>query len=117
MNLNLLSIFAAWYFSLSLMTFLVYARDKAAARRQARRTPEKTLHLLALLGGWPGAWYAQRRLRHKSIKPSFRRVFWLTLIINLATVGYLFSPYGTGAMASIRDFAAQAVHLWRTQGF
>ncbi|MEW6646001.1 MAG: DUF1294 domain-containing protein [Pseudomonadota bacterium] len=102
MNLNLLVIFTAWYFPLSLVTFLVYARDKAAARRQDRRTPEKYLHLLALLGGWPGAWCAQQWLRHKSTKPSFRRVFWLTLLINLVAPAYLLSPYGAATLQSMQ---------------
>jgi uncharacterized membrane protein YsdA (DUF1294 family) len=116
MNINLLAIFTAWYLSLSLATFLLYARDKAAARRQARRTPEKTLHLLALLGGWPGAWCAQRWLRHKSSKPSFRRVFWLTLLINLAVPAYLLSPYGAGTLEFVHVLARQAAHLWQMPG-
>lgn len=68
---------------LNAATFFAYWLDKDAARRQARRTPENTLHLMALLGGWPGAWLAQQVLRHKSVKASFRRVFWLTAGLNL----------------------------------
>lgn len=117
MNANLLAVLTAWYLTLSLATFVVYARDKAAARRLAWRTPERTLHLMALLGGWPGAWYAQRRLRHKSSKSSFRAVFRVTLIANLAALGYLFSPYGAGLVAALDDLAVQAVHLVRTYRF
>lgn len=116
MNLSFLAIFTAWYLSLSLVTFLVYARDKAAARRQDRRTPEKTLHLLALLGGWPGAWCAQQWLRHKSSKPSFRRVFWLTLLINLAAPAWLLSPYGAGTLEFMHILARQAAQFLQAQG-
>jgi uncharacterized membrane protein YsdA (DUF1294 family) len=74
---------AAAYAGLSLITFVVYAIDKSAARRKGPRTPERTLHLLSLAGGWPGALLAQRWLRHKSAKASFRRVFWVTVVVNV----------------------------------
>lgn len=116
MNLSFLAILTGWYLSLSLVTFLVYARDKAAARRQDRRTPEKTLHLLALLGGWPGAWCAQQWLRHKSSKAFFRRVFWLTLLINSAVPAYLLSPYGADALESMHALTRQAAKFLQAQG-
>jgi len=39
---------------LSLLTFFVYGFDKHAAETGRWRTQESTLHLLALIGGWPG---------------------------------------------------------------
>jgi hypothetical protein len=42
--------------------------------------PEARLHLLELLGGWPGAFLAQRRLRHKCSKHSYQVVFWLIVL-------------------------------------
>lgn len=77
------------YFGASGITFLVYALDKSAARRDRWRTRESTLHLLSLIGGWPGALAAQQLLRHKSAKPSFQAVFWLTVAVNVAVVGWL----------------------------
>lgn len=87
---------AAYYLLLSLLCFAAYAADKAAARRGARRTPESTLHGLALLGGWPGALLAQQYLRHKSVKAEFRQVFWLTVGGNLVALIWLASPAGRG---------------------
>lgn len=71
---------------MSLITFVIYALDKRAARHGGRRTPEVTLHLLELLGGWPGALIAQRVLRHKNAKLSYQVVF--CLIVALHVVGW-----------------------------
>lgn len=75
---------AAFYLVISLITFIVYAIDKPASKKSTQRTPEKTLHLLALVGGWPGAMLAQKFLRHKTQKQSFRAVFWVTVVLNVA---------------------------------
>ncbi|MBN8225508.1 MAG: DUF1294 domain-containing protein [Xanthomonadales bacterium] len=69
----------------------MYALDKAAAGRDARRTPENSLHLADLLGGWPGALIAQRQFRHKTIKQPFQAVFWITAALNLAGAWWLLS--------------------------
>lgn len=67
---------------LNAVAFGAYAADKQAAVQQRWRTPEKTLHLLGLLGGWPAAGLAQQVLRHKSSKPAFRTVYWLTGVLH-----------------------------------
>jgi uncharacterized membrane protein YsdA (DUF1294 family) len=72
------------YVLASAACFALYARDKAAARRGERRTPERDLLLLGLAGGWPGALLAQQWLRHKTVKVPFRYLFWLTVGANLA---------------------------------
>jgi uncharacterized membrane protein YsdA (DUF1294 family) len=82
------------YAGMSLLTFVVYAIDKAAAQAQRWRTAESTLHLLALACGWPGALLAQHWLRHKSAKPEFLAVFWATVVLNVAGLVVLCSPWG-----------------------
>lgn len=77
---------AFWYVFASAITFWVYLRDKWAAKSARWRTRESTLHFLALIGGWPGAWLAQRVLRHKSRKSTFRAAFWFTVAIHCAGV-------------------------------
>lgn len=80
----------AWTFAaLSAITFLAYARDKRAAQREARRTPEWCLHLLELAGGWPGALLAQRALRHKNRKAAYQFAFWACVLLHEATLGHL----------------------------
>jgi uncharacterized membrane protein YsdA (DUF1294 family) len=51
---------------------------------------EQTLHVFALLGGWPGALVAQRWLRHKSKKASFQVAFWVTVVVNCVALGWLY---------------------------
>ncbi|GAB3507073.1 DUF1294 domain-containing protein [Pseudoxanthomonas daejeonensis] len=70
-------------FGLCCVTWIAYALDKHAAQRGRRRTPEATLHLLELAGGWPGALLAQRALRHKTRKHSYRVAFWWMVLLNL----------------------------------
>ncbi|HAH49714.1 cold shock and DUF1294 domain-containing protein [Gimesia sp.] len=77
------------YFVASCITFFAYAWDKSAAQRGKWRTAESTLHFMALAGGWPGALAAQRLLRHKSSKHNFLLVYWITVFLNVAVVGYL----------------------------
>jgi uncharacterized membrane protein YsdA (DUF1294 family) len=81
------------YAGMSLLTFVVYAMDKAAAQANRWRTAESTLHLLALACGWPGALLAQQWLRHKSAKQKFRTVFWATVVLNVAGLIVLCSPW------------------------
>lgn len=87
-------IIAYWYILISLVTFTTYAIDKSAARNGRWRTSEKTLHTLALLGGWPGAYFAQTKLRHKSSKKEFKRVYWFSVLLNLTVFFWLFSEPG-----------------------
>ncbi|UYO74221.1 DUF1294 domain-containing protein [Halomonas qinghailakensis] len=70
--------------------------DKRAAVKRRRRVSEKTLHLMALAGGWPGAWLAQQRLRHKTQKTRFRRLFWVTVVLNVAALSGLLAVMPLG---------------------
>lgn len=83
------------YLAASVVAFLAYALDKSAAQKNRWRTQEKTLHLFALLGGWPGALAAQRLFRHKSKKTSFQAVFWVTVFVNCGVLAWLLTPSGT----------------------
>lgn len=79
---------------LSVVTLLFYAWDKRRATKGGWRVPEVRLHVLTLLGGWPGALLGQCWLRHKTVKRKFRVVFWLTVVGHVAVsagVTYLIS--------------------------
>lgn len=77
------------YLAASLVSYVLYWLDKAAAGKGRQRTPEATLHLVDLLGGWPGALAAQHQFRHKTIKASFQSVFWVTVLANIGANGWL----------------------------
>ncbi len=83
-----------YYVGISIFTYLMYGLDKWRAENQVWRTPESFLHILALAGGWPGAMFGQRFLRHKVSKASFMTVFWLTVLINIVAYILIFTPVG-----------------------
>lgn len=64
---------------MSYISYRFYQRDKDLARDEAWRTPEAQLQALDILGGWPGGFLAQRRLRHKCAKGIYQFMFWLVV--------------------------------------
>jgi uncharacterized membrane protein YsdA (DUF1294 family)/cold shock CspA family protein len=82
------------YGGMSIATFLAYRFDKSAAAYAQWRVSESSLHLLALLCGWPGAMLAQRILRHKTKKRSFQWFFWSTVTLNCSVLVWLLTPSG-----------------------
>ncbi len=97
------------YAVLGFITFMAYAGDKSAAEAGQWRTKENTLHLLSLLGGWPGALIAQQTLRHKSRKTSFRIVFWVTVLLNGAALVWLHIPEGRDYLWQLLELAKQTI--------
>jgi uncharacterized membrane protein YsdA (DUF1294 family) len=74
---------------MSPVCFALYGIDKRRATRQQVRISERTLHLAAFVGGWPGAWLGQRVFRHKTEKFLFRMVFWSIVGAHLCFLGLL----------------------------
>jgi uncharacterized membrane protein YsdA (DUF1294 family)/cold shock CspA family protein len=94
-NIGLLPIeFIGVYTIMSVLAFIMYAKDKNAAERDKWRTPESTLHAISFVGGWPGAGISQSFLRHKSKKVSFRVTYWITVIANCGALWLLITPEG-----------------------
>jgi len=67
-------------------TFVAYGADKRAAIRHAWRVPEISLHSLEFLGGWIGAFIAQKFFHHKSKKRSYQAMFWFMLVLQGAAI-------------------------------
>lgn len=91
--------YAAAYLSLvaltSVVSFAAFGFDKWRATTGGRRVPERTLLLLAFLGGWPGSILAQQQFRHKTRKASFLIAFWAVVVLHVVLVGAAaFAIYG-----------------------
>ena len=78
-----------WLAVVNLVTFCIFGLDKWKAKRtqahpRTRRVPEKTLFLLALLGGSVGALLGMRVWHHKTLHRSFRYGIPAILLAELA---------------------------------
>ncbi len=87
------------YCVMSILSIVLYGLDKKAAIASRRRIRENTLHIISLLGGWPGALYARQYFRHKTRKISFRIQFWITVFLNIAIAAWSFMPEGRAVLA------------------
>lgn len=88
------------YIASSGIAIFAYAFDKSAAMNRRWRTQESTLLMIGLLGGWPGAWIAQRIFRHKTQKTSFRFAFLFTVLVNAGVLVWTASD-PTGALGQV----------------
>lgn len=80
---------AVWLVLINLAAFFVFGLDKWKARRRernaaVRRVPERTLFLLAIVGGSVGALLGMRVWRHKTLHRSFRIGIPLILFLQIA---------------------------------
>ena len=79
---------------MSLFTFVVYGWDKRQARMEGQRVPEKKLHMLALLGGWPGAIAGRQVFRHKTRKTGFTLLTFAIVAVHVVVIAaYLFFTF------------------------
>ena len=74
---------------INISTFIAYFVDKRAAVRGAWRVPERDLHTLEFLGGWIGAFFAQRIFRHKISKKSYLLTYKLMIVMELAAIYFI----------------------------
>lgn len=70
----MMELIALWLIGLSAVTFAVYGWDKAQARRGGTRIPERSLHALAIAGGFVGGGIGMAVFRHKTRKAIFKVV-------------------------------------------
>lgn len=75
--------------AVNFISFVMMGRDKRKAKRNQRRTPEKNLFVIALLGGSLGVFLAMRLYRHKTKHTSFLIGIPLLFVLNAAAL-YVF---------------------------
>jgi len=80
-----------WYIigAVSLLLFILMGADKHKAKNHKRRIPEKTLFLLALMGGAVGGTIGMYLFRHKTKHWYFAVFFPLLALIQLIAAFYL----------------------------
>lgn len=78
-----------YFFIINSIAFITMKRDKDKAVKQQYRISEKTLWLLALIGGGAGATAAMFLFRHKTRHTTFRIGFPLLMIIEFVFVIYI----------------------------
>ena len=83
-----------WIALVSLVVFVLAVADKRRAARGRARVPERTLLLLALVGGSPGLLAAMLLVRHKTRKLAFLAPLALILLLQLALAWWLYGPGG-----------------------
>ena len=72
------------YALMSLVAIVAFTIDKAAAVKGERRVPERTLHTIEALGGWPGALIALDLVKHKRQKRSYTNILYLIAALHVA---------------------------------
>ncbi|MEK4976534.1 DUF1294 domain-containing protein [Bacillus sp. FSL K6-6540] len=77
-----------WFIFINAVAYLVMSEDKRRARLGRDRVPERTLFLLAAIGGALGVWIAMYRKRHKTRHLSFKVGVPLLLVANVALYTY-----------------------------
>ena len=83
----LFTLVVCWHVIASTATYVVYGIDKRAAGRAKGRVREKTMHLMELAGGWPGAVLAQKHFKHKRRKAEYMLAF--RLIVAIHALGWM----------------------------
>lgn len=82
--------FLYYLLGINVLTFFFYGIDKWKAQKQWRRINERTLLLLACIGGSIGAWSGMKCFRHKTQHKKFVWGVPVILLLQIALGIYLF---------------------------
>ena len=74
---------------INLAAFFLYGIDKRRAKKNKWRVSEKTLLIMAAVGGSVGAMLGMTKFRHKTQKWKFKILVPLFLILQVALLVYL----------------------------
>ena len=74
--------------AVNIVTFALYGIDKAKAKLDAWRISEKTLLIWSLIGGI-GGMVGMNAFHHKTLKPKFKAVNTIGLLLNIFILSLL----------------------------
>ncbi len=84
-----------WYLlAINIVVFLLYGLDKQKARKNRWRIPEKTLLMMAVLGGGIGAYVGMKVFRHKTQKPKFYIGVPVIVLLQVTIVAFILGKVG-----------------------
>ncbi len=83
---------ASWLTAINILAIPLWGFDKLAAKRGWRRVPELALHVVALAGAVPASFLSMQLFRHKTLKPVFRRLYWVFLVVQIVIVALVVEP-------------------------
>lgn len=78
------------------MAFVSFGYDKWCAAHSRRRVSEKTLLMLAAIGGWFGGVVGMILFRHKTAKWSFLAKYAVALVAIIVEAWAVYSVRGSG---------------------
>ena len=98
--------------NLAVMPFLYWVDKRKALKESETRIPEAALHFFAFVGGGVGAYASQHIFRHKTVKPSFRKVFWVSFVFSVIiySISIYFLIYGVAGLDIIHGYVEKILH-------
>ena len=79
---------------MSISAFCLMGYDKAQAKKNGQRIPERTLWTFAIFGGGIGAYLGMRVFHHKTKHTNFRVGFLMLLLMYMFLIFWLLSDNG-----------------------
>lgn len=86
---TIMNIVGIYLLCMNILGFSVMGADKSKAKRGLWRVPEKTIFLIAALGGSGGVWLGMYTFRHKTRHLTFTVGIPLVMILQVILLFYL----------------------------
>jgi uncharacterized membrane protein YsdA (DUF1294 family) len=74
------TIFLIYLLIINLLNGIIFANDKRAAMKNCHRTPERTLHILEMMGGVFANFLLMYSIHHKNRKFRYYGVTWVVMM-------------------------------------
>lgn len=85
------SFLGGYLLAINVLAFLLYGIDKRRSIKQQYRISEKTLLLVAFLGGGVGAWLGMKHYRHKTQYLKFTILVPLSIVTTIFLIAVILS--------------------------